>query len=136
MRDLEAATGFESGSIVDHLQYKRSTSAHLDLADVETEPEERLQEGALPVGLAPDSHNLRDRQRLAEGHGGALEPVVGLEPGSRIHVAPPALRRGFRRSGSVGAGDGGGGRHGGGGGGDGKGKREGETKSLNLNFGV
>lgn len=95
MWDLEAASRFESGSIVDHLQYEGSASAHLDLTDVETEPEERFEEGALPVGLAPDRHDLRDRQRLAEGHGRALEPVVGLESGRQIGVAPPALRLGF-----------------------------------------
>lgn len=63
-----------------HLQDKRPTGAHLNLTDVESEPEEGLQEGALPIRLPSESHYLRNRQLLPEGHCCSLQPIVSLEP--------------------------------------------------------
>lgn len=110
-----------------HLKNEGSASAHLNFSNVEPEPEESFEEGALSIGLASDRHDLRDREGLAERHRGTLQPVVGFKPGLGVGegVAPVGPLgwgfggRGEECGGSVGAGDGGG-RHGGGGGREGK----------------
>lgn len=66
---------------MDHLENERSTSAHLDLADIESKPQEGFQEGALAVRLAAEGDDFGDRELLAEGHRGCLQAIVGLEPG-------------------------------------------------------
>lgn len=92
---LEAAAGIEGGGVVNHLEDEGPSSAHLDLADVEAEAEEGFQEGALAVGLPAEGDDLGDGERLAEGHGGSLEAVVGLEAGlgigGGIKAVPPRL---------------------------------------------
>ncbi|POO03199.1 hypothetical protein TorRG33x02_012600 [Trema orientale] len=80
-RYLKAAARLKSGGIVDHLENEGATSAHLDLADIESEAEEGFEEGALAVGLATERDDLRNRKLLAEGNGGGLKPIVGLESG-------------------------------------------------------
>ena len=80
---------------MNHLEDEGPSSAHLDLADVEAEAEEGFQEGALAVGLPAEGDDLGDGERLAEGHGGSLEAVVGLEAGlgigGGIKAVPPRL---------------------------------------------
>ena len=65
---------------MDHLKNKGATSAHLDLADVESESEESFEERALAVGLAAEGDNFWDRELFAKGYCGGLEAVVGLKP--------------------------------------------------------
>lgn len=43
---------------MDHLEDKGTVGPHLDLPDIEVEVEEGLKEGALPIRLAADGHNL------------------------------------------------------------------------------
>ena len=69
---------------MDHLEDERPSGAHLDLPDVESEPEKGFKERALAVRLATNGDDLWDRELLAEGHSGGLKAVVGLESHSEI----------------------------------------------------
>jgi hypothetical protein len=69
---------------VDHLEDEGAAGAHLDLADVEAEAEEGLQEGALPIRLTANRHDLRDGKLLSERHRRRLQPIVRLEPRLRL----------------------------------------------------
>jgi hypothetical protein len=51
---------------MNHLEDQGAAGAHFDLAEIELEAEEGLQEGALPVRLASHRHDLRDRELLPE----------------------------------------------------------------------
>lgn len=75
---------------MEHLEDKGAASAHLDLADIEAEPEEGFEEGAFAIGLATDGDDLRDWECFAEGYGGGLEAVVGLKSRRGIGAMSPA----------------------------------------------
>ena len=64
---------------MNHLEDEGPAGAHLDFPDVETESQQRFHQGALPVRLATQGHDLRDRQLLPERHRRRLEAVVRLE---------------------------------------------------------
>lgn len=104
-----------------HLHNQGPAGSHLDLADIEPEPEQSLEERALAVGLAAQGDYLRDGELLAERDGGRLQAVVGLEAGGGgggrvegVGVVEGSLGVGGLRRGSLGGrGDEGvGGRHG------------------------
>jgi hypothetical protein len=66
--DLEFASRFEGSRVVDHIEDEGAAGAHLDLADIEAEVEELLQEGSLPIRLTTNHHNLWDGKLLSELH--------------------------------------------------------------------
>lgn len=82
--DLEAAARLQGGGIVNHLQDEGAASSHLDLPDVEAKAKQGLKERALPIGLAAQGDDLRDRELLPECDGRRLEAVVGFEPGPEV----------------------------------------------------
>lgn len=49
---MEAAVGFEGKEVVDSLENEGAAGAHLNLVDIEVEPEDGFNERALSVGLA------------------------------------------------------------------------------------
>lgn len=82
--DLEAAARLQGGGIVNHLQDEGAASSHLDLPDVEAKTKQGLKERALPIGLAAQGDDLRDRELLPECDCRRLEAVVGFEPGPEV----------------------------------------------------
>lgn len=69
---------------MNHLENEGPTSAHFDLAHIESKAKEGFKERALAIGLAADGDDLRDGKLLAECDGGGLKAIVCLE--SRLEI--------------------------------------------------